>query len=97
MTDPVISPLVVICPDCGRPMNGTSCAKEWAKPHEWPDEPDEDAPCNDCGTPIGGLHHHHCDKAMCIQCGRQLLMCEHLPPSWDEIPPDKYHFGGTTP
>ena len=92
MTEPVITPLVVICPDCRRPMDGTSCTKQWAKPHESPDEP---YPCSDCGTRIGGLHHHHCDNAMCIQCGQQLLMCDHLPQSWDELRPRfRFEFGG---
>lgn len=32
-------------------------------------------PCNDCGTPVGGLHHSGCDVEECPRCGYQAISC----------------------
>lgn len=84
-----IEPLVAICPDCRRPMNGSSCTTDYALPLERHDG--DDAPCGDCATPVGGLHHAGCTSAFCRDCGDQIMFCEHVP--WDEEPPAEYHFG----
>ena len=41
------------------------------------DEPDSEAtaPCHDCATPVGGIHHARCDVERCPDCGRQRIGC----------------------
>ena len=31
--------------------------------------------CTDCGTKVGGLHHHGCNFAECINCHGSLYEC----------------------
>jgi hypothetical protein len=33
-------------------------------------------PCNDCNTPLGGMHHPGCDLEECPACHSQSIGCD---------------------
>jgi len=68
---PLILPPVVMCPECRRPMDGSSCTFEATLPQP------ADGPCDDCGVCPGGLHHHGCCAATCRVCDEQYFGCDH--------------------
>lgn len=32
--------------------------------------------CADCGTPVGGFHHHGCRQEECDTCGDRVVDCD---------------------
>lgn len=79
---------MAICPQCGVDMReGISCLPDPIticgdsfEPIRWGDEREAarwviDFPCQDCGTPIGGVHHPGCCAERCPACLGQAFGC----------------------
>jgi hypothetical protein len=80
--------LVATCEYCDREMDGTECGyghvvingQEFSRirlgdaKEKWEEMGLEEVAC-ECVTPIGGIHHVHCDQEVCPRCGGQFLVC----------------------
>ena len=93
------------CTFCGKEMlDGMSCSESSLRiagvdyaPVRWGDETgyrvaEPTSRCGDCGTPLGGVHHHGCDLEQCPVCLSQALMCG----CFDELKPETQEVSSPT-